>query len=93
VLVRERKYKVRLFDGHNELAAHKKKVEGSPAAAPLPNAITRRQRRAWLPEETRLKEIRPTLSNYLDTLKAERGSRYVWSVKKLYRLLCQVRFC
>ena len=26
---------------------------------------------------------------YLQALKAERGSRYVWSVKKLYRLLCQ----
>ena len=48
-----------------------------------------RQRQAWLPEETRLKEAGATLGKYLDTLKAERGSRYVWSVKKLYRLLCQ----
>ena len=89
VLVRESKDQVRLFDGHKELAAHKKKVEGSPAAQPAPNPMARRQRQAWLPEEQRLKEAGPTLPKYLDTLKAERGSRYVWSVKKLYRLLCQ----
>ncbi len=89
VLVRESKDRVRLFDGHKELAAHKKKVEGSPAAELTPNPITRRQKQAWLPEEIRLKEIGPTMPTYLQALKAERGSRYVWSVKKLYRLLCQ----
>ena len=89
VLVRESKDQVRFFDGHKELAAHKKKIEGSPATQPLPNAVTRRQRQAWLPEEQRLKEIGPTMLQYLQALKAERGSRYVWSVKKLYRLLCQ----
>jgi len=89
VLVRESKDQVRLFDGHKELAAHKKKVEGSPAAQLTPNPVARRQRQAWLPEETRLKEAGATLAKYLEALKAERGSRYVWSVKKLYRLLCQ----
>jgi hypothetical protein len=89
VLVRESQDQVRLFDGHKELAAHKKKVEGSPAAELTPNPVARRQRQAWLPEETRLKEAGATLGKYLDALKAERGSRYVWSVKKLYRLLCQ----
>ena len=89
VLVRESKDQVRLFDGHKELAAYKKKVEGSPAAEPERNPMARRQRQAWLPEEARLKEAGPTLAKYLDVLKAERGSRYVWSVKKLYRLLCQ----
>jgi len=89
VLVRESKDQVRLFDGHKELAAHKKKVEGSPAAEPAPNPLAHRQRQAWLPEEKRLKEAGATLGKYLDVLKAERGPRYVWSVKKLYRLLCQ----
>ena len=89
VLVRESKDQVRLFDGHKELAAHKKKVEGSPAAQLTPTPVARRQRQAWLPEETRLKEAGATLAKYLEALKAERGSRYVWSVKKLYRLLCQ----
>jgi transposase len=89
VLVRESKDQVRLFHGHKELAAHRKKVEGSPAAEPAPNPITRRQRQAWLPEETRLKETGPMMPEYLQALKAERGSRYVWSVKKLYQLLCQ----
>ena len=89
VLVRESKDRVRLFDGHKELAAHKKKIEGSPAANPTPNAVTRKQSQPWLPEEQRLKEIGPTMPKYLKALKAERGSRYVWSVKKLYRLLCQ----
>jgi transposase len=89
VLVRESKDEVRLFDGHKELAAHKKKVEGSPAAELTPNPVARRQRQAWLPEEARLKEAGPTLGKYLEALKAERGPRYVWSVKKLYRLLCQ----
>jgi transposase len=89
VLVRESKDRIRLFDGHKELAAHKKKIEGSPAAEPTPNPVTRKQSQPWLPEEPRLKEAGPTLPKYLQTLKAERGSRYVWSVKKLYRLLCQ----
>lgn len=89
VLVRESKNQVRLFDGHKELAAHKKKIEGSPAAELTPNPVTRKQRQAWLPEEQRLKEAGAGLPNYLQALKAERGSRYVWSVKKLYRLLCQ----
>jgi len=89
VLVRESKDQVRFFDGHKELAAHKKKIEGSPAAELTPNAVTRKQRQAWLPEEQRLKEAGPSLPKYLQALKAERGSRYVWSVKKLYRLLCQ----
>jgi hypothetical protein len=89
VLVRESKETVRLFDGHKELAAHKKKIEGSPAAELTPNPVTRRQKQAWLPEETRLKETGPMMPKYLQALKAERGSRYVWSVKKLYRLLCQ----
>jgi hypothetical protein len=89
VLVRESKDQVRLFDGHKELAAHKKKVEGSPAAELTPSPVARRQRQAWLPEEQRLKEAGATLGKYLEALKAERGSRYVWSVKKLYRLLCQ----
>jgi hypothetical protein len=80
---------VRLFDGHKELAAHTKKIEGSPAAEPAPSPVTRKQRQAWLPEEIRLKEIGPTMPTYLQALKVERGSRYVWSVKKLYRLLCQ----
>ena len=89
VLVRESKDRVRLFDGHKELAAHKKKIEGSPAAQPTPNPVTRRQRQPWLPQEQRLMETGPMMPKYLQALKAERGSRYVWSVKKLYRLLCQ----
>ena len=89
VLVRESKDRIRLFDGHKELAAHKKKIEGSPAAEPAPNPVTRRQKQPWLPEETRLRETGPMMPQYLQALKAERGSRYVWSVKKLYRLLCQ----
>ena len=89
VLVRESKDQVRLFDGHKEVAAHKKKVEGSPTAEPAPKGTARRQRQPWLPEEARLKEAGETLAKYLDALKAERGPRYVWSVKKLYRLLCQ----
>ena len=51
--------------------------------------MARRQSQAWLPEQTKLKEAGASLSKYLDDLKAERGPRYVWSVKKLYRLLCQ----
>jgi hypothetical protein len=56
VLVRESKDRIRLFDGHKELAAHKKKIEGSPAAEPTPNPVTRKQSQPWLPEEPRLKE-------------------------------------
>lgn len=90
VLVHESKDQVRLFDGPKELAAHKKKIEGSPAAeSPQPHPMARRQSQAWLPEQTKLQEAGPSLGKYLEALKAERGPRYVWSVKKLYRLLCQ----
>lgn len=88
VLVRESKDRVRIFDGHKELSCHKKKIEGSPRAEPAPNQ-TRRQPTAWLPEEARLKESGEVVAKYLEALKVERGPRYVWSVKKLYRLLCQ----
>lgn len=89
VLVREAKDQVRLFDGHKELAAHKKKVEGSPSPEASPPLAPRRQRLPRLPEEERLKAVGETTRRYLELLKAQRPSRYVWSVKRLYRLLCQ----
>jgi transposase len=88
VLVRESKDQVRLFDGHKELACYRKKVEGSPTADPAPRPVAR-QLQARLPEESRLKEASSVVAGYLEALKADRGARYVWSVKKLYRLLSQ----
>jgi len=89
LLVRESKDRIRLFDGHKELACHAKKVEGSPSQEAAPPTAPRRQRSAHLPEEGRLQAAGDVLRKYLEALKGERGARYVWNVKRLYRLLCQ----
>ena len=90
VTVRETKDRVILLDGHAEIANHEKKHEGSPA--PLPPAhAPRRQKSAQLAEEGKLKALGEGMAVYLQALKLERGPRYIWSLKKLYRLMCQYR--
>lgn len=91
LLVRETKDRVILQDGHKELAAHPKKIEGSPQAAIAHPAAPRRQKSAQLAEEGKLKAMGTAMMAYLAALKAARGPRYFWSVRKLWRLLCQYR--
>jgi len=91
ILVRETKDRVILLDGHQELAAHPKKIEGSPQAAIPHPAAPRRQKSAQLAEEGKLKAMGAAMTEYLAALKAARGPRYFWSVRKLWRLLCQYR--
>lgn len=91
LLVRETKDRVILQDGHEELANHLKKIEGSPQAAILHPAAPRRQKSAQLAEEGKLKATGEAMTAYLAALKAARGPRYFWSVRKLWRLLCQYR--
>ena len=91
VLVRETKDRVIALDGRDEIAVHKKKIEGSPSSAPPPLRTPRRQKSIQLAEESKLKGLGVTMQAYLAELKAERGPRYIWSVKKLYELLCEYR--
>ena len=90
VVVRETKDRVIVLDGHKEVADHKKKLEGSPAPL-VPAHAPRRQRSAQLAEEGKLLALGEGMAAYLQALKAERGPRYGWSLKKLYRLMCQYR--
>lgn len=90
VVVRETKDRVILLDGRDEVANHPKKVEGSPAPPQAPYA-PRRQKSAQLAEEGKLKVLGGGMEAYLQALKTERGPRYIWSLKKLYRLSCQYK--
>ncbi len=93
VTVRESDKEVVLLHGHEELARHKK-LTGADGhnQSTLPGHERRGSYpRTALPEETRLKELGSAMADYLVRLKAERGVRYVWSLRKLYGLLCQHR--
>jgi hypothetical protein len=90
VLVRETKDRVILLDGHRELAGHAKKEPGSPPP-PQPPHAPRRQKAASVAEEEKLKAVGDGVRAYLEALKAARGPRYIWSVRRLYRLLCQYK--
>ena len=91
VTVRETKDRVILQDGHQELASHPKKIEGNPQAPVIHPCAPRRQKSAQLAEEGKLKALGEGMTAYLAELKAARGARYFWSVRKLWRLLCQHR--
>lgn len=90
LVVRETKDRVIFLDGRNEVANLPKKTEGSPAP-PQPPHAPRRQKAAQLAEEGKLKALGGAMDDYLQALKTERGPRYIWSLKKLYRLLCQYK--
>jgi len=91
VTVRESDKEVVLLQGHEELARHKKLTGADGRTqSTLPGHERRgRQPRAALPEEARLKALGPVVESYLSRLKSERGPRYVWSLRKLYTLLCR----
>ncbi len=91
VMVRESDREVVLMQGHEELARHPKLsgLDGRNQST-LPGHERRGRRpKAVLPEEQRLKALGPEMVDYLVRLKSERGHRYVWSLRKLYALLCQ----
>lgn len=90
VMVRETRDRIILKDDQeNELANHAKKWEGSPTTPPRHPNAPRRQRSAQLTEEGRLKALGEAMAVYLEALKAARGPRYIWSVRRLWRLRCQ----
>lgn len=92
VQVRETKDRVIVLDGQQEVTAQDKKAPGSPQPAlPLTTAAPRRQKSAQLAEEGKLMALGEVLCAYLEALKVARGPRYYWSVRKLWRLLCQYR--
>lgn len=90
VMVRETKDQVIALDGSKEIAVHPKREKGSHQP-PLPYPAPRRQKQVQMAEEGKLRALGEGMAGYLEELKAERGPRYFWSVKKLYRLLCQYR--
>lgn len=88
--VRETKDRVVVLDGHQEVAAHQKKLQGDlQEKLPRPEAAPRRQKSAKLAEEGKLQALGEPMSAYLSALKVARGPRYFWSVRKLWRLYCQ----
>lgn len=92
VTVRESDREVMLLDGHEELARHPKLRAADPrhqSTLPGHERRGRRRPRGPSPEEARLKALGPAMEGYLAKLKAERGHRYAWSLRKLYALLCQ----
>jgi len=92
VIARETKDRVMILDGSKEIASHPKKVEGAPQAPiPFSAPLPRRQSRGQCAEESKLKALGEETQSYLEALKSERGVRYVWSVKKLYQMLCQYK--
>ena len=91
VIVRESRDRVIVMDGPREIANHVRKVEGAPSAILPPTHAPRRQKQAQISEEAKLKALGDEMRSYLEALKAERGARYVWSVKKLYEILCQYK--
>ena len=89
--VRESDREVTLLQGHEELARHCK-LSGRDGRnqSTLPGHERRGRRpKTALPEEERLKALGPEMVAYLARLKSERKHRYVWSLRKLYALLCQ----
>ncbi len=92
VVVRETADRVIVLQGREELVVHAKKVEGSPAPPPAGPAPTpRRHPATTLAEEGKLQALGEEMGAYLQALKLARGPRYLWSLKKLYRLSCQYK--
>ena len=93
VTVRESEKEVVLLQGHEELARHGKLSGSEGRRQSTLDGHARRGNRpkSVLPEEERLKALGPAMSEYLSRLKIRRGHRYVWSLRKLYALLCQHR--
>lgn len=93
VLVRETLEKIVVLDGHREVVVHPKKAKGAPETktAPSSSPLPRRARQAHLVEEPKLMALGESMAVYLDVLKKERGARYVWSLRRLFQLLCQYR--
>jgi hypothetical protein len=82
-----------LLQGHEELARHSKLTgaDGRNQSTLAGHERRGKAPRSVLPEETRLRGLGAEMADYLARLKAERGSHYAWSLRKLYGLLCQHR--
>jgi hypothetical protein len=90
LLLRETKDRVIVLDGPREVAAHAKRVPGqAQPALPRPAGAPRRLKSTKLAEEDKLQALGEPMVAYLAALKTARGPRYFWSVRKLWRLLCQ----
>ena len=91
VTVRESDKEIVLLQGHEELARHGKLSGSDGRRQSTLEGHERRGRRpkSVLPEEERLKALGAAMIEYLARLKIRRGHRYVWSLRKLYALLCQ----
>jgi len=90
--VRETENDVLIFDGHTELARHKKLIGPSEKRESNLPGHERRTRvpaaTVALPQEAALRALGQDASTYLDQLKIERPGRvFRWSVKVLHRLI------
>lgn len=92
VQLRETKDRVIVLDGRKEIALHDKKLPGqAETVPPRPMGAPRRQKSAQAAEESKLRTLGEPIPSYLQALKAAKGPRYYWSVRKLWRLQCQYR--
>lgn len=90
LVLRETKDRVIVLDGHLEIAAHAKRMPGqAQPPVPRPASAPRRLKATKLAEEEKLAALGDPMDTYLAALKSARGPRYFWSVRKLWRLLCQ----
>lgn len=95
LMLRETKDEVIVLEGRQELARHPKLTDADPRTqSTLPGHGHRPHRPRpgkEIPEEAHLKALGAVVEGYLGQLKVERGARYFWSVKKLYRLVGQYK--
>lgn len=92
VLIRETFTKMTVLDGHKEIAVHNKRQEGDPFVPLRPKEpAPHRQKQSSLAEEGKLAALGADMKTYLESLKKERGPRYIWSVRKLFQLMCQYK--
>jgi transposase len=92
--VRETKDEVIVLDGKEELARHPKLTSADGRRQSTLSGHEHRPHRrppSPAPGELELRALGPQMEQYLNLLKANRAARYYWSLKKLYRLLCQYK--
>jgi hypothetical protein len=91
LMIREYQDRIVILDGSKELSCQAKRSEGDGQPPPDLPRPPRRRRKPCRPEEAALKSLGPGMCAYLAALKENRPSRYVFSVKLLYRYSCHYK--
>jgi len=89
VEVRETQDHVRIFDGHQRVAEHRRAEHGARLKVTLPehrNRYSRKYRQRPTSEEQRLRSASPYMAPMLDELRQRYGGRAARPIRKLHRL-------